>query len=111
LPACLADGVASAGVLVVGGDVADAGVPVVVVVVMRVILSRGSSRSVVLETVEQPVEDLVSTDLALGDGVFALLAERRAELDGGDEEGAGVITRCCGARSAEGRGVPSKLTN
>src|SRR5689334_15156676 len=57
---------------------------------MRVILSRASSGGVVLEAVEQTVEDLGATELALGGGVLALLAQRRAELDGGDEEGAAL---------------------
>ena len=37
-----------------------------------VIVSRASSRGVVVEAVEEPVEDLGSSDLALGGGVVAL---------------------------------------
>jgi hypothetical protein len=54
--------------------------------IMRVILSRGS----VVEAVEKAVEDLLAADLSFGCGVVSLAAEGGFELDGGDEEDAGL---------------------
>jgi lambda repressor-like predicted transcriptional regulator len=58
--------------------------------VMRVILSRGVLLGVFIEPCEEAVEDLLAADLALAGGVVALALERGLELDGGDEEGAGL---------------------
>jgi hypothetical protein len=50
----------------------------------------GRSGDVFVEAVEEAVEDLGPADLSFGGGVLALFAQRRSELDGGDEEGAGL---------------------
>lgn len=46
-----------------------------------------------VESCEEAVEDLLSDDLALVCGVVALSLEGGAELECGDEEGAGLADR------------------
>ena len=45
----------------------------------------------VVESLKEPIEDLVAADLACVGGVVALPLEDGSELDGGDEEGAGLL--------------------
>ena len=47
----------------------------------------------VLEPLKEPVVDLLPAGLALGCGVIALGLQGGAELDRGDEEGAGLADR------------------
>jgi hypothetical protein len=86
-------GLESSVVLVLGLDGWDAAQAVHQpgrVVVMRVILSSAAgSRSGVVESAEEAVEDFLTPDLPLGGGVVTLLLQSGAELDGGDEEAAG----------------------
>ena len=46
-----------------------------------------------VEAVEDAVEDLLPSDLALGGGVVALPLQGGSEFDGGDEEAAGFADR------------------
>jgi len=56
-----------------------------------------------IEAVEEPVEDLLACDLSFLVGVVALGLEGRAELDGGDEEGAGLADDSKWQSSSTGR--------
>jgi hypothetical protein len=47
----------------------------------------------VVESLEEAVEDLLSTDLSLVVGVVSLGLQGGPELDGGDEEGAALADR------------------
>ena len=47
----------------------------------------------VVESLKEAVVDLLATGLAFGRGVVALGLEGGSELDGGDEEGAGLADR------------------
>ena len=58
-----------------------------------------------VEPVEEPVEDLFSSDLALVAGVVALAFEGGFELDGGDEERAGLAVRFVVAVEFDGSDV------
>ena len=58
-----------------------------------------------VELVEEVVEDFLATDLAFVGGVVALAAERWFELDGGDEEVAGLADRFEVAVDLDGSGA------
>jgi len=58
-----------------------------------------------VESFEEAVEDLLAADLAFVGGVVALSAEGGFELDGGDEEGAGLADRFEVAVHLDGSGA------